>query len=57
MFSIVSKVCILSFEVGINAIDMDLSGIDLSGIDVEELNWIGINFIGINRISKSYRII
>jgi hypothetical protein len=35
MFRIAIKVCILSFEVGIDAIDMDLSDIDLSGFDVE----------------------
>jgi hypothetical protein len=43
---------VLSFEMGVGA-----KGLDLSGIDVEELNWIDMNFLGINRISKSYRII
>jgi hypothetical protein len=38
MFSIASKVCILSFEVGIDAIDMDLIGIDLSRTDVKALD-------------------
>jgi hypothetical protein len=49
---IVSKVSIISFEIG-----TDATGMDLNGIDIEKLDWIGMNFIGIHRISQSYRII